>query len=246
MNYTTAQKVLKSRTSRKIGNHTYLKRIDECTIGVLLHDTYVVKFTLGGVELTSDGWRTPTTKDRINTYAPVTVIQSNSLWYVAKNGYDQWDALKAGTLPLFYDGITLDNDGNVTSETRLPEKTEKKTNALKKRIRGFVDLAVKQVLAGKVGLPSGGDCWHCSLTTTEGEKLGDSMENVEHLENHIQEKYVVPSLLWNAVSEAGYKFPEIILGYDRVTEKTSVTALEFGVRNSLRKYLTKRLLKNIL
>ena len=228
--YTTAQEVLNNRTSRKLENNTYLKRIDDNTIGVLLHGTYVVTYTPKKVILNSGGWLTPTTKDRINKYNPMYLTQKNSLWYMPDGS-------------LFYDGITITN-GKI-DKPRLPEKTEKKTRQLKAKIKAYCNKAVEAVNKG-LELPNGGDCWLCSMKTTDKKTLGDCWQDNSHLVDHMKEGYIVPSLLWNAVKAAGYQYPEIILGYNPETKKTDPKhALGFGIRQSLKKYLYKRLSKTI-
>ncbi len=105
MTYREAVEKLKGKTQRKIGNNTWL--IDRGgSIAVKLHQTDVVTFyPCGSVKLDSGGWRTVTTKARINEYAEeVRVYQKKHQWYVATKliglpGYD-WDN------PIeYYDGI---------------------------------------------------------------------------------------------------------------------------------------------
>ena len=86
--------------SKKIGNNTYLHRIDANTIGVLLHSTDVVLIHSDNTwTLNSGGWRTGTTKDRMNTYSPARVSQMAYKWYV-------------GPVP-YFDGIQVDERGEV-------------------------------------------------------------------------------------------------------------------------------------
>ena len=70
----------------KIGNNTY--RIDtKDGYKVRLHDTDVIEYKGNTVILNSGGYRTNTTKDRINKYLPqnITLLQKNFEWYVRKN-----------------------------------------------------------------------------------------------------------------------------------------------------------------
>lgn len=77
---------LDGRDSRKLGNNTYLERIDADTVGIRLHRTYVVTLHDGRFSLDSGGWRTPTTKSRMNDYAPCRVVQERGEWWVCFNG----------------------------------------------------------------------------------------------------------------------------------------------------------------
>lgn len=75
---------------RKLENNTHLES-DAPKDGnyrsdyvVRLHDTDVVTLhPNGSYTLNSGGWRTVTTKDRINRYAPVAVFQRKGQWFVA-------------------------------------------------------------------------------------------------------------------------------------------------------------------
>ena len=87
MTYANACDKLNGRGSRKVGNNTYLERIDSDTIGVRLHRTHVVTIHADGrYTLNSGGWRTVTTKSRINHYAPARVTQRAGEWFVRHDG----------------------------------------------------------------------------------------------------------------------------------------------------------------
>ena len=100
MDYATASATIKNRETKKVGNNTYLIRIDPETIGVKLHNTIVVKIHKNGTyTLNSGGWRTVTTKSRINEFCPVKVVQKKYEWFVGDE--------------LFYDGIKVKVVNNV-------------------------------------------------------------------------------------------------------------------------------------
>jgi hypothetical protein len=89
----------------RIGTHaTTISRIDGRTI-VTYHDTPVVTVDAGGtITLDSGGWRSSTTKTRINQAASqlhlrFRVSQSDFQWFVSVDGPDG-----AGTMP-FTDGM---------------------------------------------------------------------------------------------------------------------------------------------
>lgn len=87
MRYTTACDKLNGRDTKKVANNTYLERIDSETIGVRLHRTHVVTIHAdGSYRLNSGGWRTVTTKSRINDFAPVRLSQRRGEWYVEHGG----------------------------------------------------------------------------------------------------------------------------------------------------------------
>lgn len=72
---------------RKVGNNTYAKILQDGSVGIMLHSTYVVKIHPDNTyTLQNGGWQTATTKDRINQYSPVKVYQRNYNWYIRLNG----------------------------------------------------------------------------------------------------------------------------------------------------------------
>ena len=72
-----------NRKERKIGNNTYAEIEYDNSVSIRLHGTAVVRFYPNGlVKLNSGGWRTSTTKDRINKYSPVSVYQKNFEWFL--------------------------------------------------------------------------------------------------------------------------------------------------------------------
>lgn len=75
----------RNKTSRKVNHHTYAERNQDGSIGIRFHKTQVVVFFPDGrVTLHTGGWRTVTTKARINEFAPdgISVGQVKRVWYV--------------------------------------------------------------------------------------------------------------------------------------------------------------------
>ena len=71
---------------RKVDNNTYLYPVND-GIAVRLHATNVVVIHPDNTyTLNTGGWRTVTTKDRINKYSPVRVHQRKYEWYITMNG----------------------------------------------------------------------------------------------------------------------------------------------------------------
>ncbi len=83
--YNQMDSVLRNRARRKVANNTYLNRRDDKTIAVTLHSTDVVTAHEDGtLTLNSGGWRTITTKDRINAWLPRGYIlcQHDGGWFI--------------------------------------------------------------------------------------------------------------------------------------------------------------------
>lgn len=108
--YGSARTFLAGRRKRKIVNNTYLEERDGETIALRFHYTGVVTYKSDGrVILKTGGWKTVTTKERLNAFSPVGVYQRRGVWYVSYytgGGYHR-------PLGTFYEGMTVDNDGMV-------------------------------------------------------------------------------------------------------------------------------------
>jgi len=150
---------------------------------------------------------------------------------------------------LFYDGIKVDSDGYAfrpsKSEQRKLDAHERKIQRMRKRIDKFVNYAVSQLEAGYVPMPSGGDCWYCALVTDDGMPMGEAAGNVEHLDMHMKDKYVVPSLLVNALRERGYQDAGIYIHLGMNPETGMMGHRLVGtdsIKRDLTKYLRKRLI----
>lgn len=188
MNYQSASEKLTGRNkeSRKVANHTYLQRRDAETIAVKLHATDVVTFKSDGrVILNTGGWKTVTTKERMNSFAGLQVSSDKGVWYVSNNGF-------ASNVP-FADGITY-QDGKFSGLGEDPRATIR----ARERVRKFARDYVEELKAQRMRAPDGGDCWFCLMFSRDGAKPSAS-----HLESHIQEKYFVPSLMRNALDWRG-------------------------------------------
>ena len=212
--------VEKEFTQTKIvGNNTIKIVYSDGTEAVRLHDTDIITYHPNGdIVLDSGGWRTATTKERINRFAPVWLSQNNHVWYVSPGNH------------VFYDGIRFDSNGILISEPK--EDNTKELNKIKRRIAKYVKL-----IDGLDSLPhpNGGDCFYCSMSTVEtGKPLGDAIGDKDHLLSHLDEGYIHGSIIVNAMREAGYQDQQIGFHYQIDSR--------WAIKNSLRKYLNKRLL----
>lgn len=86
MTYLEAVMMVKGKTSasrRKLGNNTWGEILPDGSVAIILHATPVVVIHPNdSATLRSGGWRTSTTKDRINKYSPVKVYQRNHEWFL--------------------------------------------------------------------------------------------------------------------------------------------------------------------
>jgi hypothetical protein len=139
----------RNKQQRKLhGRSTALVRHDDQAISVRYHNTDIVTYRQNGdTVLNSGGYKTATTKARINEYASVRLYQNKSIWYI--NG------------ELF----PLHADGKVTGTA--PVSDAKRQAKLVRDINHYAKAYVDALLAGNVPAPSAGDCWMCSMFKTD-------------------------------------------------------------------------------
>lgn len=94
-----------NKTSRKLGNNTWGVIHDNGDVGIILHNTQVVTIHEDGTYmLYSGGWRTVTTKDRMNQYCPYRVTQRKGEWSVS-----YWDGDRRHTVE-YFDHMRISHD----------------------------------------------------------------------------------------------------------------------------------------
>jgi len=183
----------------------------------------------GSVTLNSGGWKTRTTKERINDNLPDRwrIRQKDSLWTLGLRGYP------------FADGITIHPDGSVSGQGPDPKETLK----LKTRIKGYVAGFMSELLSRKIPKPGPADCWACLMKNDKGETV---MGN-DHLLSHLDENYYVPSLLMSAIKEIpisiiAREMVEEWLGYRPLTDsiwRRDIAKIQ--VAESLTRYMYRHL-----
>lgn len=203
MNFTELDKKLQGRCkeSRKYENNTYLQRRGD-NIAMKYHDTDVAIFYPdGSIKLDSGGWHTSTTKERLSLAlagTPFAICQDKGVWYIYKHGKDGywWD--KKNRQCRYTDGIILKADGTIEGGLTETPNREKADKALKAKVKKFAELCASRL---PLDQPSGGDCWYCSMTDKDGKSWGDLSKDNDHIDRHMKEGYVVPSLVYNALKQ---------------------------------------------
>lgn len=187
----TESKIIDANTVR-------YKTADNDNIHIRLHNTDIITIAGNYIILHSGGWKTNTTKTRINTYQDIcTIIQNQGIWTVKTNSMES----------MFYDGIKITTAGKIIK----PLKEDKKTARILKQINNYC-----KKLKGLKTLPepSAGDCFYCRMRTVEGgQPLGKVTENTNHLLQHLSEKYIHGSLILNALKSVGYSNPAYIFNH---------------------------------
>lgn len=229
MYYNDLKEKLNKRNNRNIkyDNNTYILSKED-DIAIRLHETDIVTLKNNGdIILNSGGWHTPTTKDRINKilYDANTnyyISQKNGIWYVGDYR--------------FKEGITITGKGKIVGADK--KGNNKKDKTIKMQVKKYAKLYADNI---PLELPTGADCWHCSFKDSETNKTWGDVSNSQHIQEHIKEKYVVPSLAYNSLKE-NYNAPIV---FAQVFQKTGWEGdRSFGkeiIQKSVYKYILKRL-----
>lgn len=224
---------------KRVANNTFRWTRDDGAVITRLHLTDVVE-TLpdGRVKLNSGGWKSVTTKDRINAGLPAGygLYSDKGVWTVFRRTDDSADRVP------FVDGMILPDAFTKPHERAKADRAAKAERALKKAVAAFVCEALPD---GKPApQPSDGDCWYCAMFEREesatpakfrggAEDRPAKVTNNEHLMKHIEEKYMPGWLVVNAFRAQGYQDSGI--GYWINSKDQKVT------RSVVKRFLLKRL-----
>ncbi len=174
----------RNKNSRKLANNTYAIRHTD-TIAIRLHSTDIITYHLNGhITFDDGGWRTVTTKARINKFSPYWISQEKGVWHIGTRAiWQQGRFEQPGKSHLYYTGITLNRNGNPL-RVRKTDGKEK----LRKQITAYI---AKLKALDILPKPGSGDCILCRLNDTDC------------LEQHLDEKYIRGSLIMNALKVNG-------------------------------------------
>jgi len=198
---------------------------------IRLHSTDILEFDGNKCRIFTGGWQTVTTKDRINSYAPVRISQCRGVWSVHSGSYAN-DTLQ--TVP-FYDGITIVNGKLPKAKPQITKQQTKLAESIRKFVARIDKLA-------ELPKPDSGDCWYCLMFDNvaahipPGNPAGAKSANPDHLREHIRQGYLHGSLIVNAVRWAGYQDGMLSLIYTRFDSYAKTT-----VKRCLRRYLRAQL-----
>jgi len=188
---------VEAKEAKIIANNTVEYTRPDGTKVIRLHHTNILEFPpRGGVVFNSGGWKTTTTKQRMNEFqSQATVIQDKGLWYLTTEGSNAYQN-KDSWAP-FFDGVKIKN-GKVVNPRKLAHKKEEfLLKQIQKYCKRLKDLP-------KLPEPNGGDCWYCSFQGEDHKTMGD-IAGSDHLRSHLKEIYIHGSLIWNALRSFGYR-----------------------------------------
>jgi hypothetical protein len=188
---------------KRLANNTLRYTATDGSIRTRLHGTDIIVQTGDVYTLSSGGWRTVTTKERLNSFSPARIHASKGVWY-------------AGAGVPFFDGMRVDGGGNPLDKPNL--RQAKKDDTLRRKVNLFCK---KVDTVETLPTPNGGDCWLCMMskatngkTDRGGYTIGtDRADDTEHLLSHVDEGYLHGWLLVNAMRARGYTDDGIGLHY---------------------------------
>ena len=184
---------------KPIGNNTRLVQVGS-DYAIRLHETNIVTLKPdGSIVLDSGGYRTMTTKSRINEYASeIHITQDMGLWYVHVRGQTIF----------FEDGMVIPATGQVTAnDGYMMQKAKAKVDRM---VSDFIKGYVNKMLKDGIEQPGEGDCWGCAM---RDEARPDNIEPMgyDHYLCHFEEKYYVPTIFFQALDEKKYPNPGLIM-----------------------------------
>lgn len=186
-------------SAKKVANNTVEYTREDGTRVIRLHLTDIVEILPNGViRLNSGGYKTATTKERIERYLPegMRLWSEKGIWYIGKPSWLHEAGDELSRYP-FKDGMIIKPDGTVGG-TSLHE--ERKNKLLLKKIAAYTK-AVKELVS--LPLPEPGDCFYCAMVTVDdGRPIGEVTGDIDHLMSHLDETYIHGSLLLNAMKAA--------------------------------------------
>lgn len=190
----------RNSTQRKVANNTYLIRQGSSSIGLKLHATTIITVRPDGrITLDSGGWRTPTTKGRMNDalreLLPTSwpgIYQQSGIWLIYPHGkHDQ--ALT------FADGMWVLPDGSLAGGG--PDISVLKEGV--KLIRAYMKPVPQMLASGTFPRPGPGDPWNFLMAAEDGTLplAGKDAETRKHLVQYMKSKYYFGSLMLRAMEK---------------------------------------------
>lgn len=186
-------------TVRKSHNNTLVYSLKNGGIGYQLHDTEIMRNVDGVITLNSGGYKTVTTKSRLNDILPheIGIYQKAGIWYLYTGSFNNPNRKTY----VFNDGITINCIGQFVKDWKVSNHggDPKDILALYKRVNKFAKAYINALFEGNVSAPDNGDCRYCLFKDENGVIMGELSKNTDHILNHLEEGYFVPSMLVNAV-----------------------------------------------
>lgn len=255
-------------SSKKIANNTIQYKLADGTEVIRLHNTDIfTKYRNGKIVLNTDGWLTPTTKDRLNNYTDALmpkgyrlgISQEKKRWTVSVQKYlgtteepfyingefiknythENWETVSNAP---FVDGIEIYRGKIPQKYLKKAERNIKDLNKAEALIEKYLKKCKDQFQKNGVPLPDGGDCWYCLMFERDQPFDGNVVKHNDtnnHLVMHMKEGYIHGAIIYNALNEAGYNagFYMQMANHERTGKNYEIDT----IIRSMRKYLRRRL-----
>lgn len=173
--------------------------MERTKIGVRYHDTFVLIWDAEDtIELYTRGYRTMTTRRRMNTYLPEPwmVYTEEGVWYLSEGSY--------GSLrSVFVEGITIRLNASALGRVYQPRDGEEEKKLIlweRQIIRTYAAHYLGLLWAGSFPVPQASQCLQCF--ENDHPALRYSADN--HLRRHVLENRYPSKLIFNALKAAGY------------------------------------------
>jgi hypothetical protein len=197
----------RNEESRKVGNNTYKRKVGD-SIAIRLHDTDILVVSPTNISeglpferilLNTGGYRTVTTKSRMNEWLktlkiPLNVWSEKGIWFVSNSDTGTKDVFTGRWMKYDEYGLLLDFDGN--NGTPIDAKVAiQQRNAMARKVKAYAALCADNL---PLELPNLGDCLFCQVNRDSKGEFGGT----DHLLSHMEEGYVVASLVYRAMRDA--------------------------------------------
>jgi hypothetical protein len=200
---------------------------------IRLHHTDIVESLGNGrFRLNSGGFKTITTKDRMNHGlrlfdSKFYVYSERGLWFVQERHSERQP------IP-FRDGMVIPDSFDLPAERKRAERAGAAALKLKARISAFVCETLAD--GSELPVPNGGDCLLCwaDIASMDSDRNA-TFGSPDHIESHVKEKYMHGSLIRAAFRSAG------LTDYAMRLYCYSGRPDHKRVRQIVRKYIGKRL-----
>jgi hypothetical protein len=169
--------------SRVIANNTFEYFREDGTRVIRLHTTDIMEFRPDGtIKLNSGGWRTVTTKERMNRYLPCgRIYQDKGIWYYSGGRLEQ-------AIVAYSDGMVID------AKTGKPiDYDPDEIDRIKRILKQINHFCKEMDKLEELPEPSQGDCWGCLMFQT-----------TDCLQSHLDEVYIHGSLIVRAMKDQGH------------------------------------------
>jgi hypothetical protein len=192
---TLFDKARNPEAGKPIGPNTRIMRRGD-SYALRFHATDILTFMpSGAVRYDTGGWRTVTTKERMNKYGLACVYSDRGIWHInPRTSGSTW----TGGAP-YVDGCIV-HRGKVKGAGKARDVTRERK--LRASIGKFARDYVAKLYAGEIAAPDSGDCWGCLMRADDGSRPMAGKGASSCIVGHVQEAYHVPSLIWRALEAA--------------------------------------------